>query len=119
MLNEYGKAVRKARIDTGSTLLKMSKALNVSVSYLSQMETGKVKLSLPFVSKVEKYFFSLGHPIKLLQKAEISNNSASLEGLNPEMKELLTGFARANLNEEDIRRIKKILEGASRHGESQ
>lgn len=45
-LTEFGKAVRKARIDTGYTLLTMAKALGTTSAFLSGLETGSKKFLL-------------------------------------------------------------------------
>ncbi len=42
-LTEFGKAVRKARIDTDSTLLTMSQELGTTPAFLSGLETGSKK----------------------------------------------------------------------------
>ncbi len=112
MLNEYGKTVRKARIDAGTTMIQMAEALNVAPSFLSQMETGKRKISSLFVKKAEEYFRSLGHFVNLRESADISNNSVSLDDVVPEVRGLVTGFARADLTAEDIRRLNEILSNA-------
>ena len=39
-LTEYGKLVRKARIDAGITMLTMAEALSVAPSFLSATEVG-------------------------------------------------------------------------------
>ncbi len=109
MLNEYGKVVRKARIDAGTTMLSMAKALGVAPSFLSQMETGKRTITPAFVKKAEEYFRALGHPVNLGEVADVSNNSVSLNDVEPEVKGLIAGFARANLSTEDIRRLNDIL----------
>jgi predicted transcriptional regulator len=43
-LTEFGKAVRKARIDTDSTLLTMSQELETTPAFLSGLETGSKKI---------------------------------------------------------------------------
>lgn len=40
-LTEFGKAVRKARIDAGETLLSMAETIGASPAFLSGMETVK------------------------------------------------------------------------------
>lgn len=109
MLTEFGKAVRKARLDVGTTMAHMADYLGVKPSFLSQMETGKKKVPAEFVSKIEEYFRSQGLPIQLGQLADSANKSVSLEGLPPEMQFLVSGFARSTLTEEQIARIREIL----------
>ena len=45
-LTAFGKAVRKARIDTGYTLLTMAKALGTTPAFLSGTETGTKRFLL-------------------------------------------------------------------------
>lgn len=42
-LTEFGKTVRKARIDVGYTLKTMSQELKTSAAFLSGLETGSKK----------------------------------------------------------------------------
>lgn len=114
MLNEYGKAVRKARIEIGTSMLKMADSLGVAPSFLSQLETGKRKISDDFVSRVENYFKSFGLNISLKEKADVSNGQVSLEGVDPKVKHLIAGFARAELSDEDIRRLTEILSNSKK-----
>jgi len=114
MLNEYGKAVRKARIDAGTTMLHMAKSLGVAPSFLSQMETGKRKISDAFVKKTEEYFLNFGLNISLREKADLSNGQVSLDGVDPKLQRLVAGFARAELSEEDIRRLTDILSNSKK-----
>lgn len=112
MLTEFGKAVRKARLDVGTTMAHMAAYLGVKPSFLSQMETGKKKVPAEFVSKIEEYFQSQGLQVRLGQLADSANKSVALDGLSPEMQFLVSGFARSTLTEEQIARIRKILDEA-------
>ena len=51
-ITEFGKAVRKARIDASVTLGDMAEALEVSPPFLSAMETGRKKISEDWVRKI-------------------------------------------------------------------
>lgn len=55
MLTPFGKAVRRERLERGMTLGDMAKDLEVSSSFLSQIETGKKPLSNVFVRKICDY----------------------------------------------------------------
>lgn len=109
MLTEFGKAVRKARIDVGTSMLKMAEALGVKPSFLSQLETGKKNIPADFVPKIENFFAARGLNIRLGQQADASNKSVSLEGLDTEMQFLVSGFARSTLTEDQIRRLRVML----------
>jgi HTH-type transcriptional regulator, competence development regulator len=52
MLTPFGKALRRERLEQGTTLGEMANALGVSSSFLSQIETGKKGLTDAFVRKV-------------------------------------------------------------------
>ncbi|HHU6304271.1 TPA: helix-turn-helix domain-containing protein [Klebsiella pneumoniae] len=52
-LTDFGKAVRKARIDTGYTLLTMAKALGTTPAFLSGLETGTKKIPEKWVTEHE------------------------------------------------------------------
>lgn len=52
MLTEFGKILRKIRIDNQELLKDMAKKLGVSSAYLSAVETGKRKVPSDWVPKV-------------------------------------------------------------------
>lgn len=56
MLTPFGKALRRERLERGTTLGEMAEALGISSSFLSQVETGKKALTDTFVRKVINYF---------------------------------------------------------------
>ena len=112
MLTEFGKAVRKARIDVGTSMLKMAESLGVKPSFVSQIETGKKNIPADFVAKAEKFFAGFGLTIHLGQLADAANKTVSLEGLDTEMQFLVSGFARSTLTEEQIGRLKQMLDEA-------
>ena len=110
MLTEFGKAIRKARIDVGTSMADMAEYLGVKPSFLSQMEFGKKAVPESFVSRIEDYFAERGVVIKLGQLADASNETVKLAGLAPEMQFLVSGFARQTLTEEQINKIREILD---------
>lgn len=109
-LTEYGKLVRKARIDAGITMLTMAKAMSVAPSYLSALEVGNKKVPTPFVAKVVAYFQSLGVEVPNLQEAaDVSNEQISIEGLTPAQQFLVAGFARTELTAKQIDELSEML----------
>ena len=52
MYNEFGKYVRKLRIDKGEILKTMADKLDVSTAYLSSMETGKKEIPMNMYDKI-------------------------------------------------------------------
>jgi len=115
-LTLFGKAVRKARIDSGCTLKTMAHELNISISYLSALETGKKKISPKWVKLIEQYFLSNKiyiHNLKSL--ADLSNNSVSLLGLPKEHKMLIVHIASLQLTSEQVQQITNSLPQTNYH----
>ena len=56
MYTEFGKWLRTLRISIGIRLYDMSKALSVSSSFISAVETGKKSIPLDFVEKIIKNY---------------------------------------------------------------
>lgn len=109
-LTEFGKAVRKARIDTGQTLLGMATALETTASFLSAMETGRKRIAAGWVSKIEEFFNDRGHPVSNLQElAAVTNESVPLEGLPLQQQMLVAGFARSSFTAEELKQIAELL----------
>lgn len=113
-ITEFGKVVRKARLDAEISLLQMANELDVSSAFLSGMETGRKKVTEEWVGKIKSFF--AGHRIavpNLAEAADVSNKAVSLEGLNPAHQMLIAGFARTSLSPEDIENLKALLAAAN------
>lgn len=113
-ITEFGKVVRKARLDAEVSLLQMANELDVSSAFLSGMETGRKKITDEWVGKIKSFFAS--HNIvlpNLAEAADVSNKSVSLEGLSPAHQMLVAGFARTSLNQEQLENLKALLEAAN------
>lgn len=110
-LTEFGKTVRIARIQTGSTLLTMSQALGTSSSFLSGLETGGKKIPKKWVKAIDDYFREQGHLIDNLQElADISNEYVQLDdGLSQQQKMLVAGFAKSPLTPDQLKRVAELL----------
>lgn len=116
-LTEYGKLVRKARIDAGITMLTMAEALSVAPSFLSATEVGNKKIPDSFVAKVVAYFRSLGVEVSNLQEAaDVSNEQVSIEGLTPAQQFLVAGFARTELTAKQIDELSDMLSKIQKGG---
>lgn len=66
---EYGKLVRKARLDNDITLLDMARSIGVLPSYLCATEIGETEVTEDLLKKVEEFFGSRGIVIKGLREA--------------------------------------------------
>ena len=112
-LTDFGKAVRKARLDVGETLSTMAAAVGVSPAFLSAMETGRKNVSPEWVKKTEAFFKAKGKVIPNLGEfADVSNKSVSIEGLDPRQQMLIAGFARSSLDAETMEQLAKLLAAA-------
>lgn len=108
-LTDFGKAVRKARLDADETLATMAESLNVSPAFLSAMETGRKKISDEWVTKITQFFRDRRINIeKLGVYADISNKSVSIANCDPDTQMLIAGFARSDLDAETLSKINEL-----------
>lgn len=110
-ITEFGKAVRKARIDANNvTLASMAAELQTTPSFLSALEMGRKKIPSDWVNKIEAFFQRRGiTELRLGELADIANKSVSLDGLSPAQQMLVAGFARVNLDQAEIENLSKLL----------
>jgi len=96
MFTEFGKFLRKARIDRGLLLKDMAEGLGVSSAYLSAVETGKKTVSDELIRKVAGY---LGVPLsspefrEMEDAAQITRGQIALEVRNLSQKHQETALA--------------------------
>lgn len=110
-LTAFGKAVRKARVDVGQTLLSMADQLDTTASFLSAMETGRKKVSSQWVAKIGTFFEENGHPVADLDKlAAVSNESVPLDGLPLQQQLLVAGFAKSSFTAEELKQIAHLFD---------
>jgi transcriptional regulator with XRE-family HTH domain len=108
-ITEFGKAVRKARIDADVTLASMAAELQTTPSFLSAMEMGRKKIPEAWVSKIEAYFSLRGVSVRLRELADVANKSVEIGGLDPAQQMLIAGFARVNMSESELDRFRELL----------
>lgn len=112
-VTEYGKIVRKARIDADLTMLDMARALGVSSAYLSALEVGKKRISDNFLTTVIDYLkekLPKFDAQELKDAAAISNNSLPLDIESSRQKFLVASFARTNMSEADMDDFQILLD---------
>lgn len=114
MLTEFGRLLRKIRIDNNEILKDMSEKLNVSAAYLSAVEMGKRNIPEHWVNKIsEFYHLSQEEKNNLSNAADNSSKSITLnfENINKSQKETAILFAREfeNIDIETLEKIKKLL----------
>ena len=117
-LTEFGKIVRKARLDANSSLLSMADELGVTSPYLSGLETGRKKVTNEWIDKIKGYFLNKGIALdNLEQAADVSNKSVTLEGLTLNHQMVVAGFARTT-DEATIKKALALLEAVNPKKES-
>ncbi|HFI0696114.1 TPA: helix-turn-helix transcriptional regulator [Streptococcus suis] len=114
MVTEFGKYLRKLRIDEGEILKTMADKLEVSSAFLSAVENGKKKIPKGWDEKIiQKYQLNstmaheLVHAISHSQKiVEID-----LELLNKDQKDIAFSFARSieRFNTEDLGYLRNFI----------
>lgn len=109
-INEFGIEIRKARNHTGEKLRTMSKALKISIAFLSSIETGRSKIPLYLIPKIEKYFNKLGYTTnELMIKAIIANDTIHMYRMAKNKKYILAKLASTSLTNEQVAKIKDII----------
>ena len=114
MLADFGRFLRKIRIDCGEILKDMAEKLNVSAAYLSAIETGKRNIPEQWVNKIsELYNLSEEEKNNLNDAADNSAKSITLNfnNISNSHKETAILFAREfeNVDTETLDKIKKLL----------
>lgn len=115
-MNEFGKTIRKARLDTGETLSTMAKALGKTVSFLSAIETGAKKIPIALIPKIQDYLISKGanpEDLKHLEdEAHIANGVIKIDNVKPNQQQMMAVFARSDLTQQQLDLITQILNNA-------
>lgn len=114
MLTDFGRFLRKIRIDCGEILKDMADKLNVSAAYLSAVEMGKRNIPKRWINTIsELYDLSEDEKIELNNAADNSAKSITLnfENISDSHKETAILFAREfeNVDTETLDKIKKLL----------
>ncbi len=80
MATEFGKELRKLRIDKDETLATMAKTMGISISYLSAIENGTRAIPDDFINRLsKKYRLSESATKKLLVALDHSVSSIDIE----------------------------------------
>lgn len=112
MLTEFGKFLRKLRIDRNELLKDMSEKLNITVAYLSAVENGKRDVPDNWLNKIkELYNLSDDEYIVMQDAAYEDKNTISFPIKNSEDKNFLLSFAREfdNLSNDEKQDIINIF----------
>ena len=109
MITEFGKVVRKSRIEAGISMVHMAKAIGVSPSFASATEKGMKKIPIPYAEKLKKYFYELGvyYEGDILVIAKITNLMMS-HGIEYSHACLINSLFGKELNDDVIDEIFEI-----------
>ncbi len=118
MATEFGKLLRKIRIDRDEILKDMAENLKVSSSYLSAIEVGKRQVPDTLIRELQAYYSLDGNTVKLLENAikeDKKNIKVDLGGMESDKRDLALVFARKfkDLDKDTTKNILRILEGES------
>lgn len=110
-VTEFGKAIRKARIDAGTTLESMANEIGVNQSFLSNVETGRKKIPDSLIDKIEAYFIQFGiTSLNLRKLASISNGVVDISDLSLDQQSLIVKLASRQLSVKLLSKIAGILD---------
>lgn len=119
-MNQFGEMLRQERKERRMTLGDLARKLNLSVPYLSQIETGTKPVQDDLVSKVIRELGLIGDDVNRLRRAaalSMSDYAIRLKsGASAEDRvlasTLATGFAR--LSAEKKEQLRRIMEDETR-----
>lgn len=115
MVTEFGKALRKMRIERNEYLKDMADKFGISVAYLSAMENGKRNVPDDFIQKLaELYRLSASEAERLDQLKEMSAAELKipLNGKSDRQRKTLLTFAKAldGMSNEELDRILHLIQ---------
>ena len=114
MITEFGKRLRKARIDLGVNLGQMAKDVGVSPAFLSSIETGKRKIGLEVLRKLSEQLSLTGQEAIDFEVLAFESNKEmklSLEGRRRSEVETITMLARkmSDLDEDKLEELRNLV----------
>lgn len=115
MITEFGKALRKIRIDRGEVLRDMAAKLEVSPSFISAIETGKKKIPTGFIEQIETLYNLTDLEERMLKDAVKNSVTAvkiNLLGSDITQRTAALVFARdfGSLSDKTAEQILKLLQ---------
>ena len=119
MLNEFGRCIRKIRLDRQLLLKDMAEDLKVTSAFLSSVEMGKRKVPKGWVDQIAMiYSLSDEEKTNLQQASELSAQQVkiSIAQATTKQKELAFSFAKAldGLTDDDVERIMNAINSTKR-----
>lgn len=114
MATEFGKELRKLRIDEDETLADMAEKLGISMSYLSAIEIGTRSVPSGLIEKLSAQYKLNKEAVETLNKAleqSISSIDISLQSTLPLQRDLAIMLARKlpDLSDSECEKMLSIL----------
>lgn len=115
MLTNFGKTLRKIRIDHNELLKNMAMRLNVTVAYLSAVENGKREVPDSWIELLEKEYKLSPEETRELQAYAYENKNLlkiDLVNIEKEERDLALAFARSfkTLTDEETKTLSQIFD---------
>ena len=115
MTTNFGKELRKLRIERDERILDMSKKLGVSSSFLSAVENGKKRIPSNLVSKIKDTYQLGSEEVQRLMVAadeSAAQVKINLEGQDAARRSVAMAFARKfdTMDEEMVKKLKELFE---------
>lgn len=115
MVSEYGKILRKIRIDKGLTMAQMAKAVGITSAYLSTIERGNRNIPKNLTKNIINHYKLSNEQVEELQKAEylsMDSIEIDLSDIDLSKKTLVLSLANnlKNMTYEQVAMIKNIVE---------
>ena len=111
-LTDFGKAIRKLRIDYDTNLNELATSIGVSSAFLSAVETGKKPISAELITKITNALgLSKAEENLLTHTASQSVDNVTVRTNSPEDAEIAFMFARRIEDDTlNMAQLRKILE---------
>lgn len=115
MLTNFGKALRKMRIDHGEFMKDMAAKLDVTVAYLSAVENGNREVPDEWIEKISNLYDLNYKEREELQEYAYENKECikiNISNIQKRERELALAFARSfkDLSDDDKKVMEKIFD---------
>lgn len=115
MLTEFGKLLRKLRIDHDKTLGDLAEKIGVSAAYVSAIETGKKPVTTQFLVQVQRAL-GLNEPemrgLEQTAARQVKDVTMPMGAKSDRARELAVAFARRfeSMSNEEVERVFERLD---------
>ena len=123
MITDFGKELRKIRIDRGEILKDMADKLGITASYLSAIECGKREVPWDFSKRISEIYGLGDSGLQLLQDLQDCTTKEVrilLDNRSTAERGLAIRFARKfdELSEEETKELMRIIENIKKKNKS-